>query len=151
MQRLRSVIEPWIGSRYMEGQAVKGEFCDCVGFVASVGADLEQIPFVRRGFPQDVAFHDRESAMNGMRDIMRAFSSWERIEKPTHLQPGDVLATGPANGGPGHAIFVAPWADRLVHATQGAGVHLAGMLLPIGHALFAVYRHRSPEAWAEAT
>lgn len=141
-------MAPWIGARYMPG-ASKRDYTDCVGFIVGLGSDLENTPVSRKRLPQDLAFHDRKGAIEGMKKVMRSFPSWEKlVGVPASLRPGDVLAVGPKNGGPGHGIFVSPWPNQLAQATQLAGVHLSPMMLFAEHQeLFAIYRHTEPEKW----
>ncbi len=102
--RLQAILESWEGTPHMAGQQSKGKGVDCVRFVAAVLDEMAGTETDIKSLPQDTGFHQREKAMAGMRLFIKNFNGY-KVEDDT-LQPGDVIVTGPLNGGPGHAIIV---------------------------------------------
>lgn len=143
--RLREVILPWRGTRYAKGQSCRGVATNCVGFLCRVLEELQgeparEIPVVA----DDAAFHDRKTATAAMRKIIAAYGPVARSFRPHRegagtivVTPGDVLITGPANGGPGHAAIVGWERNTIWQASSGGGVHMAALTIP-RHRLFRV-------------
>lgn len=143
------VIQPWIGTEYMEGQGLAGVKTDCVRSLAGIGCALERRePIELDHLPADVALHCKETALGAMRDIMKFFPLWERIINPDFLEPGDMLAVGPLDGGPGHAMFVDARPNGLVHATPD-GFHRTGIgAIGPQQKIFCIYRYTKREDWS---
>lgn len=103
--RIHKILLSWEGTPHMDGQQAKGLGVDCVRFVAGVLDELRGTHTKVNHLPPDTAFHARESCIRAFRQFMIGFNGYELAETDT-MQPGDVMITGPANGGPGHAIFI---------------------------------------------
>jgi len=137
--RLGRILAEWDGTRYMAGSAAKRGGVDCVRFVCSVLDELQ--PAVRADLetlPEDAALHDRDAAIRGMRRIRSRYNA--QVVRGVDVEPGDVLASGPADGGPGHALIVGPH-RTLWHSTSGTGVARMGWSFANHiHKVFRVYR-----------
>lgn len=81
-----------------------------------------------------------------MRQIMERYPRHEEVTDGW-VEPGDVLVTGPRNGGPGHMMIVGPRANTVWQASSDH-VHYTGLALPYTSKLFRVYRMCDRELWA---
>jgi hypothetical protein len=64
------------------------------------------------------------------------------------LEPGDWVVTGPAGGGPGHAMVVGPRPNTLWHCNRGPGVCWTGIGLAMNdQAIHRVYRFLDRNRW----
>lgn len=143
--RVAAVLESWERTPYMQGAACKGAGVDCVRFVCAVLDELygryrEPIQTV----PQDAAFHDRRTAITGMRRVIEAYGPAEKLRPGAPVEAGDILVTGPQGGGPGHAMIVG--VRQLWHST-GERVQRAGLTLGRWR-LFRIYRPQEKHLWA---
>jgi len=149
--RLSEVLDSWLGTRYQPGQQCKGVATDCVGFVCGVLDEMMRRPQVaRESLPQDTAFHARESALAAMREIAGLYApvtELVRVSARWSVEPGDVVVTGPAHGGPGHALIVGGRVGELWHANSRR-VQKGGLgLMEHYQAIFGVFRP-GKAAWA---
>lgn len=137
--RLAAILASWNGTPYMAGQQCRGVGVDCVRFVCAVLDELyRQEPVPIETLPSDAALHARESAIGAMKKIRDCYMPNDAIEDGT-MEPGDILVTGPANGGPGHAMIVGTRPNQLWHAA-GDGVHVTALHASVH--VFRVYRMR---------
>lgn len=140
-ERLATILEKWRGTPYMAGQQCLGAGVDCVRFVAAVLDELyHRAPVPIATLPPDAALHSREGAIAGMKRIRELYMPNDAIEDGS-IEPGDVLVTGPRNGGPGHAMIVGPRPSELWHAA-GDAVHMSGLGFAGETKVFRVYRMR---------
>ena len=103
-EKLNLILERWRGTPYSEGAWAPSVGVNCVRFVCAIADHMfgrPRLPIAH--VPADQALHAPVSARAAMRFLMRRYDA--RTVKDGCLEPGDVLATGPAGGGPGHAII----------------------------------------------
>lgn len=146
-RRMGRIMAEWEGTPYLDGQCVKGVGTFCTAFVCSVLDELygKDRPTPLPEIPTDAAMHDPAKAREGLRWFLSHYPNHEKRVDP-HVQPGDVLVTGPRGGGPGHAILVGPCENTLWQCSGGS-VHFTGMSLPDQYQLFAVYRMTDRMKW----
>jgi len=104
-ERLGRVLYEWQDTPHMAGQQCKGKGVDCVRFVAGVLDEMQGTSTPTEHLPQDASFHVREKCILAFRRFLTTFQGIE-LPEGSPVQPGDVIVTGPASGGPGHAIIV---------------------------------------------
>lgn len=146
-KRISEVLDSWIGTPYAAGQMAKGHAIDCVRFVAAVLDELnyrkqQKLDYLR--LPSDIGMHNKREAIRGLKMFRRAYEPNEMV-RDFSLEPGDVLMTGPLNGGPTHAEFVGTRRNTFYHATID-GVTVTGLLKPIG-TQFSILRPMNKEEW----
>lgn len=137
--RLGRILAEWEGTPYFAGSGAKRGGTDCVRFVVSVLDELlgRETPDIET-LPEDVALHDRTAAIRGMKAIRRRYNGQTVVG--IDVEPGDVLVSGPAEGGPGHAMIVGP-GRTLWHSTSAAGVARVGWSFANHvHKVFRIYR-----------
>jgi cell wall-associated NlpC family hydrolase len=103
--RLQSILKCWEGTPHMDGQQCKGRGVDCVRFVAAVIDEMAGTHTPLEHLPRDASFHNRERCIGAFKRFFTLFDGC-KVPDEEPKQPGDVLVTGPANGGPGHAIIL---------------------------------------------
>lgn len=150
--KIQKVLDSWEGTPYSIGQCQKGIGVDCVRFVCSVYDEL--YGFTRSEYkrlPQDVALHNKEGAINSMKEIIGLYDKAESIDPDTTtrttLQPGDALIVGPKNGGPGHCLIVGGKKNRVYHSLDPC-VKWTGMkFFSKDQKLFRIYRMSDRDRW----
>lgn len=105
--RMMRILTSWHGTPHMDGQQCKGRGVDCVRFVAGVLDELAGTKTALARLPYDASFHNKDLCFRAFRQFRRQFKG-RQISETTPLEPGDVIITGPASGGPGHAIILGP-------------------------------------------
>lgn len=138
----------WEGTPYMEGISSHRRGVDCVRFVCNVLDGLygeSRVGEVAR-IKGDVSLHNKRGVMRAMRAILTTYDKHERVRDNT-LEPGDVVVTGPSQGGPGHVLIAGGRQGVLWHCAKPLGVHQVGYSMPSGHKLFAVYRATDRGTW----
>lgn len=144
-QRIEGILESWIDTPYMRGQCAKKQGVDCMRFVTAVFDELYRGVRPRLpNIPQDASLHNRQLAWSTMRAIMRAYGPAKHVVDGV-VEPGDVVVSGPLNGGPGHAIFVAGKPSTMVHSANRS-VTRTGVAV-IGQKVFRIYRPLDKERW----
>lgn len=145
---LATVLAEWDGTPYWPGQQARGPDggVDCVRFVAAIIDRLKGTATPIETLPPDAAMHTRQKAIAAMLTILHALGPADLIDGP--LQPGDVVITGPVDGGPGHAMIVGPQKNTLWESA-GSGVHRVGLgtLGRTGTKVHYCYRLRDRERW----
>lgn len=130
MTRYERVLESWLGTPYMPGQARKGAGVDCIGFVFAV---LDEMLGVKTKFirmPADACVHAPHLTEQHA-ETLRACYATDEVEV-SNIRPGDVVVSGPEKGGPGHVLIVGTdgflWhaTHPRVHKTPLRGVRLYG-------------------------
>jgi hypothetical protein len=153
-RRLSNIFRSWEGTPYRAGQQMKGPKggVDCVRFAFGVLDEL--YGFVRCDvpkLPQDIALHNKTTAMKAMRQLLKLYEPNAKVEDGT-VQPGDIVVVAPPNGGPGHALVGGIRPNTLWHST-GQFVQMTGIgLLHAGFMpwkLAAIYRAKDRERWAK--
>lgn len=125
--RLDEVCRSWEHTPYMPGQREKGEGVDCVRFVCAV---LDEMYGVHHEIPrevQDKSLHDPAGALK-VTDLVRDYYP-DHVDLPADdrgVEPGDVIITGHAQGGPGHAIIVGAQRNTMWQASRVA-VRMGGL------------------------
>lgn len=138
--RLEAALVSWEGTPYMRGQQLRGVGVDCVRFVAAVMDEVLGRPRTPiETLPDDAALHDRVGAICGMKRLRKLFWPNKPIPLDAPLEPGDIVVTGPENGGPGHGMIVGARPNTIWHSS-GTSVHWTGLRPPKGHKVFRVYR-----------
>lgn len=150
--RLARILGDWDGTPYVNGQACKREGVYCTAFMARVLDELyRRPPTPMPRIPPDASFHDAEGVLLGMRWFLREYPNNEKLEPAVdglyHVQPADILITGPIGGGPGHAILVGPRENTMWEAGTFK-VQMIGMMIPDNYELHAVYRMTDRNSWA---
>lgn len=144
--RLAQVLASWDGTPYFAGQRCKGVGVDCIRFVVAVLDELAGTRTVVRVLPGDVAHHAPALAFEALSRQLGLMPCSPVLDGV--LEPGDVVATGPLDGGPGHALIVGPERLQAWHAADGQGVCRTGLgvLGWMGHRIVSV--HRLDRRWA---
>jgi cell wall-associated NlpC family hydrolase len=147
-ERLAQVLAAWEGTPYWPGQQARGADggVDCVRFVAAIVDALKGTTTPIETLPPDAAMHARASAIAAMKKILDQLGPADLVDGP--LEPGDVVITGPIDGGPGHAMIVGPQPNTLWESA-GSGVHRCGLgsLGRQGTKVHYCYRLRDRERW----
>lgn len=105
----------WIGTPYVDGQALRGVGCDCIGLIRGVLLDVSGIKAPNPpGWRADWASSRARPLVTAARDQL---SAGDRLNP----QPGDVLALRGLNGREPHCGIMAP-DGRFIHAIEGVGV-----------------------------
>jgi cell wall-associated NlpC family hydrolase len=152
--RLERVLRSWEGTPYQEGQQTRGRSggVDCAAFVVCVLNELtgSRVP-VRRVAP-DAAVHAPGVAAAALERLVSCFDlvpiepTLELEAGPgLVLEPGDVVATGPRTGGPGHGLIVGTSRRMCWDATgSGRGVRQIslGLLALVDQVVFGAWRMR---------
>ena len=126
--RIGEVLYSWLDTPYMLGQRSKGQGVDCINFLIAVLDELygfarpELIGLRLRG---DRSLHNKIESERTKAAILSVYSP-NCIVPSFQVEPGDIVITGPARGGPGHAMIVSDKPGVLVHATVRGGVQTAG-------------------------
>jgi len=148
--RLGYVLESWRGTPYMPGQAVKKVGVDCVRFVVAVLNELSGQSIDVRTIAVDAAVHAPEIAQAAFERLVEQFDCIEvpAVNGAAVCEPGDVLATGPEKGGPGHAVIVGSERRMCWDAMHPKVRTISlGLRAIVGQRVFAVYRMRD-RRWA---
>lgn len=146
-ERLERILLSWEGTPYRVGSCQKGVGVYCTAFVAAVLDELyRRPPTPLPDLPNDIAFHNREGAIAGLRYFLRRYPVCWRIENGQPVEPGDILITGPQGGGPGHAMIVGTRPNTAWHATD-AGVHFTGLAAPVQYRFHGAYRFVDRADW----
>lgn len=151
-EHVEEVLSAWLGTPYASGQQVRGGGVDCIRFVLAALDELYGFPRDWQGVevPSDIAFHNRERAMASMKAILAAYEPCELVANG-FLEPGDVIAIGPENGGPGHVLIAGGCGNltpgKLYHATPPA-VETAGTVTLTGMPrIFGIMRVKNKFRW----
>lgn len=137
--RLGEVLDSWLSTPYMPGQSCKGVGVDCVRFALAVLDELAGTKTDVRTIAPDAAVHAPGVAAAAFDRLVDRFNCAEI--RTGVVQPGDILATGPVGGGPGHAVIVG-----VTRAVAWDAVHpkvrkiSLGLRALVGQRVFAVYR-----------
>lgn len=151
---LDRVLRSWEHTPYMPRKQDCGHGVDCVRFVCAVLDTMRGRQTPIETLPDDTAMHDRVTAIAGMLKIRRAMDP-NILLKPAdgsiEVQPGDVIVTGPANGGPGHAMIVGS-KRNVFWESAGSGVRRVGLSALRQHAIevYYVFRCLDRDTWKAA-
>lgn len=127
IQKLQEELESWEGTPYAEGQQCKGAGADCVRFACAIMDVIFGQKNDPRTLPHDAAWHSRASSVAALKQIMSLYRNVETVQG-NELEPGDIVVTGPRNGGPGHAMIVGGRPNELWHCS-GKQVHRTSIQL----------------------
>ena len=126
-KRIEEVCQKWENTPYMPGQQEPGMGVDCVRLVCGV---LDELSGVRHKIPrevQDRSLHDAEGARKIVTLIRSYYPDHVDLECGDRcVEPGDIIITGHAQGGPGHAILVGAAKNTLWQAFRIA-VRMGGL------------------------
>lgn len=146
-ERMNEVLLSWLATPYCAGGSARGTKggVDCVRFVACVLNDL--CGNVRRPLPKlprDTAFHSAKRAKNALRDFLRLYSPYEKVDG-SYIESGDIIVVRPIGAaGPGHALIATPTNKALMHAGERevsiVHIHEAGDI-------HAIFRPSYKEEW----
>jgi len=139
--RLADVLTSWEDTPYLAGEQAKGHGTDCIRFVCGALDELAGVSNIIPREMQDVSMHDHRKAIKIMRMIQNLYPDYiELPRRVQELQPGDVIVTGQASGGPGHAILVGSQRNTIWQATK-KGVKKGGFgFMSYFQQVMAVYR-----------
>ena len=148
LQRLEQILESWRGTKYSNGQQLKGVGVDCTRFSGGVLDELRGVVTTQvAALPYDASLHNKAGAESAMRELLRLYAPLRKVGGVT-VQPGDFVITGPAGGGPGHAMIAGPRRGELWQ-TNSRRVWPSGLALnnqlQIVH---GVYRDERRREWA---
>ena len=145
---VQMVCLSWAGTPYMAGQRCKGRAVDCLHFTTGFLDDLygctREAVAVLRG---DLGLHDREGALAALKAVVKLYPM-DPVEDGT-LEAGDMIWTGPANGGPAHALVVSGNPGVLYHA-PGIGLKVQSTAFafdPEIHQKLRVLRPVDKDTW----
>jgi len=147
-KRLGQILASWEGTRYVPGQRCRQVGVDCVRFVSAVLDELYHRPVATEcpELPQDISMHNRRGALGGLRSFLRSYPEHERVFDGW-VEPGDIIVSGPPQGGPGHAIIVGPMENTVWQASSPC-VHYTGLYVASEfQTVFAVYRLLDRHLW----
>lgn len=147
-ERVEAVCRSWENTPYLEGQCLKGKAADCVHFFSAVMDELygtDRTSLLRR-VRGDTSLHNKEAVVRAMRAILKTYTGQNEVTDGS-LEPGDVVVTGPANGGPGHVMVAGGRRGVLWHCTRQTGVQQTGYGILTLEKLFAVYRACDKDTW----
>lgn len=137
--RLGYVLESWRGTPYMPGQCCKGVGVDCVRFVVAVLDELAGVKTDIKTIAPDAAVHSADVAQEAFERLIDRFDCSEITDG--FVEPGDVLATGPLEGGPGHAVIVGSQRRMCWDAVHPKVRQISlGLRAIVGQRVFNVYR-----------
>jgi len=94
----------WEGTPHRTEWSHKGRGVDCVRFVSQHLDMLTGTSNTIESLPPDTAFHNKKSAVQGLKKLLRLYPS--EVVEGDIVQPGDVVIAGPLAGGPGHGMLV---------------------------------------------
>jgi hypothetical protein len=138
--RLAAVIRSWEGTPYLPGQQRKKVGVDCVRFVCGVYDELLGRATPIHTLPSDACMNDPLQATQVMEKIAGLFGAQE-VTSCGVILPGDVIATGPIGGGPGHCLVVGEERKIAWHAVKPRVCRTGfGAIYLVGHTVFKVYR-----------
>lgn len=147
-RRLDKILASWEYTPYSSSIIKQGPSGGvyCTAFVARVldelfGRDPTPMPDI----PHDASMHNPKKARAALRWFFRSYPGSFEV-KNLEVEPGDVIITGPVNGGPGHALIVGPRPNTMWQA-DGNRVHYTGMFLPEPYELHEVRRFYQREEW----
>ena len=129
--RIDEVCRSWEHTPYMPGQQGRGERggVDCVRFVCAV---LDELYGVHHDVPRDIqdrSLHDPDGAARVVTMIREYYPDHRDLScEDRCVEPGDIIITGQALGGPGHAILVGAQANTMWQAMRRA-VRMGGLSL----------------------
>ena len=128
-KRIEKVCQDWNHTPYIPGQQAQGEGVDCVRFVCAVLDELYGLDHTIPREVQDKSLHDPAGAMK-VTALVRAYypDHKDLATADRCVEPGDIIITGHALGGPGHAILVGAGRNTLWQASRVA-VRMGGLAL----------------------
>ncbi len=140
MPKLESIFQSWRGTPFRSGQQCKGYGVDCVRFACAVMDELDGKTRKPTTIDPDASISAPAVSSASLEEILKLFFPYEEVTDGT-AQPGDILATGPKRGGPGHALIVGTQ-PGIVWESTVPYVRLAGWSLrfSIHNRLFKVIR-----------
>ena len=146
MERLERELQRWHGTPYHETSCCVGGGVNCVRFVCAV-ADVmfRRDPMPPPHVPADRSLHDPEGARSSLRFLMKHYGA-QSVGR-SYVEPGDILATGPLGGGPGHAIIIGTVPNRMWQTGVGSGVHYTGYGPQPGAEVFYNILRVNKESW----
>ena len=148
--RLQEELTKWIGTPYMLSSQEPGPQggARCTSFVCGVLDGLRGTHTELEVLPADISAHDAEGARAAMRRLIRMYAPARNVLRDGWLEPGDILVTGPAGGGPGHGMIVGPEPNTLWQCIDPLGVEKTGWgLLADLMVLHGVYRLSNRSTW----
>ncbi len=139
--RIEKACRRWQHTRYMAGQQVPDMGVDCVRLVCGIMDELYGVKHeIPRGI-QDQSLHDPEGAQTVTDLLCEYYPDHTSLDNGDRcVEPGDVIVTGHAQGGPGHAILVGAQKNTLWQAMRKQ-VRMGGFgLLEHYQRIFIIYR-----------
>lgn len=141
-RRLNNLFKRWEGTPYREGSKAPGAGVDCVRFNTGVLDSMERTIRERIWIPSDVCYHDLQKAWAASKELMQRY--WPiLVIKDGKTQPGDMLVSGPIEGGPGHSALVGVLENTIWQiAGPGTKVSMTGFgnICPKGFKIYKVLR-----------
>lgn len=145
-RRVEEVCRSWSGTPYKLGRCVKQRYVDCIHFGAAVLDELYGINHSKdlRSLPPDACIHNRRGVQKALRALLEAYPSHRRVRDGS-LEAGDLVVTGPQQGGPSH-LLVASRRGVLWEASSH-GVRASGYGIFTVERLVAVFRAQDKHLW----
>lgn len=150
-ERLQFVIDSWRGTRYANGQGLRGVSSDCIGFVGGVLDELHNynvaaMPPIPRHAP-DLAWHDPKEAARITLEISQRWPHEVIKPKEWTPEPGDILLKAvTARGTGGHVLLTGANPVQVWHCDQGTGVCYTGLGVVLGE-LIRIWRPLDKSTW----
>lgn len=145
-RRVEEVCLGWVGTPYKLGRCVKQRYVDCIHFGAAVLDELYGICHSKdlKSLPPDACIHNRRGVQKALRSLLEAYPSHRRVRDGS-LEAGDLVVTGPQQGGPSH-LLIASRRGVLWEASR-TGVRASGYGIFSLERLVAVYRAQDKHLW----
>lgn len=132
----------WEGTPYLPGSCAPGPGggVDCVRFVVAVWNALARVDVRPDAISPAAAVHHPERARMAFAELAARFPC-APVPPDAPLEPGDVIATGPIGGGPGHGVIVGDERRICWDATYPAVRRISlGLVALVGHEVHGAWR-----------
>lgn len=139
---LARLLRRWEGTPYLAGSCAPGPRggVDCVRFVVAVWNALAGLRVDPAAVAPAAAVHAPDRARTAFAALAARFPC-APVPDGVPLEPGDVLATGPIGGGPGHGVIVGDERRICWDATYPAVRRISlGLVALVGHEVHGAWR-----------
>lgn len=148
--RIHKELNSWLGTPYRHGMCKKGPNggANCITFVGGfLDAAYRWAPIKITTWPGDVSLHNPSLATRILREMLGRYPH-DEIREEKSLEIGDMLVTGPLDGGPGHVCIAGMKQGLIYQALEGSGVVRTGCGYdPNVQQKFRIYRPKFKNTW----